>query len=176
MLAETLAHLVERGVDPSGIKQAKGLEKVALIGEAVEKLIETDEAKREYLGRARAVSRVYKAILPDRASSEFTADVVLITVLAERIRSLMPKPDISAIMQDVEDLLDRSVAPIPYETPENPEIIDISQIDFDKLRAKFDTGKQRTEAERLRALLSQKLSGWSPETRHGRTSSTASRS
>lgn len=159
MLAETLAHLVERGVDPSGIKQAKGLEKVALIGEAVEKLIETDEAKREYLGRARAVSRVYKAILPDRASSEFTADVVLITVLAERIRSLMPKPDISAIMQDVEDLLDRSVAPIPYETPENPEIIDISQIDFDKLRAKFDTGKQRTEAERLRALLSQKLSG-----------------
>jgi len=158
ILAETQAYLFERGVDPSEIKQAKGLEKVALIGEAVEKLIETDEAKREYLGRARAVSRVYKAILPDRASSEFTADVVLITVLAERIRSLMPKPDISAIMQDVEDLLDRSVAPIPYETPENPEVIDISQIDFDKLRAKFDTGKQRTEAERLRALLSQKLS------------------
>ena len=158
MLAETLAYLAERGVDPSEIKQAKGLEKAALIGEAVEKLIETDEAKREYLGRARAVSRVYKAILPDRASSEFTGDVVLITVLAERIRSLMPKPDISAIMQDVEDLLDRSVAPIPYETPENPEVIDISQIDFDKLRAKFDTGKQRTETERLRALLSQKLS------------------
>lgn len=158
MLAEILAYLVERGVDPSEIKQAKGLEKVALIGEAVEKLIETDEAKREYLGRARAVSRVYKAILPDRASSEFTADVVLITVLGERIRSLMPTPDISAIMQDVEDLLDRSVAPISYEAPENPEIIEISQIDFDKLRAKFDTGKRRTEAERLRVLLNQKLS------------------
>ncbi|MBU3000018.1 type I restriction endonuclease subunit R [Roseovarius nubinhibens] len=158
MLVEALAYLLERGVDPSEIKQARGLEKVALIGEAVEMLIVTDEAKREYLGRARAVSRVYKAILPDRASSEFTADVVLTTVLAERIRSLMPKPDISAIMQDVEDLLDRSVAPIPYETPENPEIIDIGQIDFDKLRAKFATGNKRTEAERLRALLSQKLS------------------
>ncbi len=69
----------------------------------------------------------------------------------------MPKPDISAIMQDVEELLDRSVAPIPYETPEDPEAIDISQIDFDKLRAAFATGKQRTEAERLRALLRQKL-------------------
>jgi len=79
-------------------------------------------------------------------------------VLADRIRSLMPKPDISSIMQDVEDLLDRSVAPIPYEPPEEPELIDIGQIDFDKLREKFNTGKQRTEAERLRALLSQKLS------------------
>lgn len=157
IIAETLAYLVERGVDPYDIKQAKGLEKTAQIGEAVEKLIDSDAAKRDYLGRARVVVRVYKTILPDAAAVEFSPNAVLISVLAERIRSLMPKPDISSIMQDVEDLLDRSVAPIPYEPPEEPEIIDIGQIDFDKLREKFDTGKKRTEAERLRALLSQKL-------------------
>lgn len=157
IMAATLAYLMDREIDPAAIKAAKGLEKAALIGEAVEKLIESDEAKREYLSKARAVSRVYKAILPDRASTEFTADAVLVSVLAERIRSLMPKPDISAIMQDVEDLLDRSVAPIPYETPEDAEIVDISQVDFEKLRQKFDSGKKRTEAERLRALLNQKL-------------------
>jgi len=157
IMAATLAYLMDREIDPAAIKAAKGLEKVALIGEAVEKLIESDEAKREYLSKARAVSRVYKAILPDRASTEFTADAVLVSGLAERIRSLMPKPDISAIMQDVEDLLDQSVAPIPYETPENAEIVDISQVDFEKLRQKFDSGKKRTEAERLRALLNQKL-------------------
>lgn len=157
IIAATLAYLSERGVDPVAIKAALGLDKVSLIGDAVERLIETDEAKREYLSNARAVSRVYKAILPDSASTEFTPDAVLISVLAERICSLMPKPDISSIMQDVEDLLDRSVAPIPYEPPGEPEIIDISKIDFDKLREKFDTGKKRTEAERLRALLSQKL-------------------
>lgn len=157
LVALVIAYLQERGIDPPAIKQAKGLEKLALVGDAVEALIKTDEAKREYLTKARAVSRVYKAILPDPASSEFSADVVLISVLADRIRSLMPQPDIRAIMQDVEDLLDRSVAPIPYETPEDPEVIDISLIDFDKLRAKFDTGKKRTEAERLRAILNQKL-------------------
>lgn len=157
IIAETLAYLVERGVHPEEIKRAKGLEKTALVGEAVEKLIDSDSAKRDYLGRARIVARVYKAILPDAAAIEFSPDAVLISVLAERIRSLMPKPDISSIMQDVEELLDRSVAPIPYEPPEDPELIDIGQIDFDKLRQKFDTGKQRTEAERLRALLSQKL-------------------
>lgn len=157
IIAETLSYLVERGVDPDEIKRAKGLEKTALIGEAVEKLIDSDAAKRDYLSRARVVARVYKAILPDAAAIEFSPDAVLISVLAERIRSLMPKPDISSIMQDVEDLLDRSVAPIPYEPPEDPELIDIGQIDFETLREKFNTGKQRTEAERLRALLSQKL-------------------
>lgn len=157
IIAATLSYLDERGVDATEIKSALGLEKAALIGEAVEKLIETDEAKREYLSKARAVSRVYKAILPDNASTEFTPDAVLISVLAERIRSLTPQADISSVMQDVEDLLDRSVAPIPYAPPDEPEVIDISQIDFDKLRAKFHTGKKRTEAERLRALLSQKL-------------------
>ncbi|WP_340239543.1 HsdR family type I site-specific deoxyribonuclease [Sulfitobacter pontiacus] len=157
IIAEALSYLVERNVNPHEIKRAKGLEKVALIGEAVEELIDSDAAKRDYLGRARIVARVYKAILPDASAIEFSPDAVLISVLAERILSLMPKPDISSIMQDVEDLLDRSVAPIPYEPPEDPELIDIGQIDFDKLREKFDTGKQRTEAERLRALLSQKL-------------------
>lgn len=158
ILAHTLGYLEDRGIDPEAIKEAKGLEKVALMGGAVEALIDTDEAKRDYLSKARVVSRVFKAVLPDRASSEFAADVVLISVLAERIKSLMPQPDISAIMQEVEDLLDRSVAPVPYQPPDDPQIIDISQIDFEELRKKFDGGKKRTEAERLRALLSQKLS------------------
>ena len=158
MVAESTAHMVERGVAPWKIKEAEGLNKVAFLEDAVEKLIATEEAKREYLRRARIVSRLYKAILPAPSSSDFSADVVLISVLAERIRSLMPIPKIRAVMRDVEDLLDRSVAPIPYETPENSVLKDISKIDFESLRKRFEEGKKRTEVERLRALLSQKLS------------------
>ena len=69
----------------------------------------------------------------------------------------MPQPDITAFMQDMEDLLDRSVAPIPYSKPEELEVIDISAVDFDKLRAMFDARSKRTEAEKLRALLAEKL-------------------
>ena len=157
LVAAMLAYLEERSIDTGKIKRAQGLDKVALLDEAVEKLIGTDVEKRDYLSRARTAARVYKAILPDPAASEFSPDVVLISVLAERILALMPRPDITAIMQDVEDLLDRSVAPIPYATPEKPEVIDISAVDFDKLRAMFDTGSKRTEAEKLRALLAEKL-------------------
>jgi type I restriction enzyme R subunit len=157
LVAATLDYLVERDIDPNELQRATGFDKQALVGEAVEKLLGSDEAKRRYLDMARAVSRVFKAILPDQAAKEFTGDVVMISVLAEGIRSLMPKPDISAVMRDVEDLLDRSVAPIPYATPEKPEIIDISKVDFEALRKRFETGKKRTELERLRAFIGQKL-------------------
>ena len=62
-------------------------------------------------------------------------------------------------MRQVDELLDESVAPVPYViTDEDDEpLFDLSQIDFDKLKARFAKGKKRTEAEKLRALLNQKL-------------------
>jgi type I restriction enzyme R subunit len=164
-LIEYLAHLIaeatsscgERGIDTGKIKAAKGFDKVALLQDAVEALIETDETKRSFLGIARAISRVFKAILPDKEASAFAPDAVLFSVLAQKIKSLTPTPDISAVMGQVEDLLDRSVAPLPYSFPEDEELLDISQIDFEKLKEKFETGRKRTEAEKLRALLNQKL-------------------
>ncbi len=157
LIAEATSFCGQRGIDTGKIKQAQGFDKVALLQDAVEALIENDETKRAFLGTARAISRVYKAILPDAAASEAAPDAVLFSVLAQKIKSLTPAPDISAIMGQVEDLLDRSVAPVPYSFPDDAQSLDISQIDFEKLKEKFETGKKRTEAEKLRALLNQKL-------------------
>jgi type I restriction enzyme, R subunit len=159
LIAQALAFLTEYGVEAEKIKAAEGFNKIALLDDAVEKLIETDEIKKAYHGLARAVSRVYRAILPDPVVSEVSADAVLISVLSQKIKSLSPPVDISHVMEQVEDLLDSSVAPIPYvisDTDDEP-LFDLSQIDFDKLKKKFDTGRKRTEAEKLRALLNQKL-------------------
>ncbi|WNK01067.1 type I restriction endonuclease subunit R [Thalassospiraceae bacterium LMO-JJ14] len=157
--AQAIAFLVERGIDPAAIKEAQGFEKIALLDDAVEKLIDTDENKRTYLGMAAAVSRVYRAILPDPLAKELITDAVLVSVLAQKIKSLAPPVNISHIMDQVEDLLDRSVAPIPYviEDMDEEKLFDLSQIDFDKLKEKFAKGRKRTEAEKLRALLNQKL-------------------
>lgn len=159
LLADAIAFLVKRGIDPAAIKEAQGFDKIALLDDAVEKLIDTDETKKSYLGMAAAVSRVYRAILPDPLAKELVADAVLVSVLAQKIKSLAPPVDISHIMDQVEDLLDRSVAPIPYiiEDGDEEKLFDLSQIDFDKLKERFAKGRKRTEAEKLRALLNQKL-------------------
>jgi len=159
LVAQAITFLVERGIEPAAIKEAQGFEKIALLDDAVEQLIDTDETKKTYLGMAATVSRVYRAILPDPLTKEVVADAVLVSVLAQKIKSMAPPVDISHVMEQVEDLLDRSVAPVPYiiEEPDPDKLFDLSQIDFEKLKEKFAKGRKRTEAEKLRALLNQKL-------------------
>jgi type I restriction enzyme R subunit len=166
-LVEHLKHLLARGVtflsqkqiDAGAIKSAEGFKKVALLDDAVEKLLESEDTRKAFLNLARTASRVFRAVLPDPSANELAPDAVLLSVLAQKIKALEPEVDISEVMKDVDDLLDRSVAPVPYVIEETDEekLFDLSQIDFEKLKERFDKGKKRTEAEKLRALLSQKL-------------------
>ena len=159
LIAKGLAFLTERGVDSKAIQAAEGFEKVAKLDDAVEKLLDTDEHKKRFLSLAGAISRVYRAILPDPAANGLAPDAVLMSVLAQKIKALVPPVDISHVMGQVEDLLDRSVAPVPYlirESDDEP-LHDLSKIDFEKLKERFAKGRKRTEAEKLRALLNYKL-------------------
>lgn len=160
LLVQLGALCLERGIDCGKIKAAQGFEKVALLDDAVEVLIATEELKNAFMAKVVTACRVYRAVLPDSMASQVTPDVVLFSVLAQKIRSLTPAADISQVMDQVADLLDRSVAADPYVMPSGATkqpLVDLSQIDFDKLREKFKQSRKRTEAEKLRALISEKL-------------------
>lgn len=159
LLARGVAFLSEHGVNAQAIKEAQGFEKVAKLDDAVEQLIASEEIKNNFLGQARLVSRVYRAILPDPEANGLAPDAVLISVIAQKIKALAPPVDISEVMQQVEELLDRSIAPVPYIIKEDDDqpLHDLSKIDFEKLKERFNQGRKRTEAEKLRALLSMKL-------------------
>ena len=159
LLARGGAFLSEHGVNAQAIKDAQGFEKVAKLDDAVEQLIANEETKNSFMSQARIVSRVYRAILPDPDANELAPDAVLISVIAQKIKALTPPVDISEVMQQVEELLDRSIAPVPYIIKEDDDqpLYDLSKIDFEKLKEKFNQGRKRTEAEKLRALLSMKL-------------------
>ncbi|WP_376694553.1 type I restriction endonuclease subunit R [Wenzhouxiangella sp. EGI_FJ10409] len=159
LLVESFNFLREQGVDPEAIKAAQGFEKIQLLKDAVEKLLVDEETRKRYLNLARLTSRVYKAILPDPVAEAVSPDAVLVSVIAQRIKALEPEADISDVMRQVDELLDESVAPVPYviQDEDDEPLFDLSRIDFEKLKAKFAKGKKRTEAEKLRALLNQKL-------------------
>lgn len=144
----------EVGVDLGAIKAADdAFLKVKLLGDAVEALIETEESKKTFLNMASKIVRVFKAIKPDPICLEVIADVSLLCVLAQKIRELSPAGDISEVMRDVETLLDDSIATEGYviaaqqAEPGAEPLIDLSKIDFDKLKAKFRKARKRTEAE-----------------------------
>lgn len=137
--------------------------RIAKIEVAVDKLVVNDETRKNYLTLASNASKLYKAILPDVLASTYTGLVAVCTQLVRRIRLLTPDPDISDLMEGVADLLDTSIGTRKYiiREPSGPyEVqgrIDLSQIDFDALKAEFAQAHKHTEAERLRGLVTSKV-------------------
>jgi type I restriction enzyme R subunit len=156
-IEEAAAFCAERGVVIEPILQSEGYERIALMDDAVDKIIVNDELKSKYLALASNVDRLFKAILPDTRAGEFGPKRKVFTVLAEKIRALTPEADISEVMGAVEDLLDESVSAKGYVIREPGMFYDLSKIDFEALKQQFDKGRKRTEAARLRSTINAKL-------------------
>ena len=157
--AQTFA--ARHGVSLDAIAGAQGFARIGLIDDAVEALLASDADKKHYLHLATQVARLFKAILPDPLAHELAPMAVLVSYLAAKIRAETGQPDISAVMDDVEALLNDSIATEGYHigpasTPE--ALINLSEIDFKTLQDKFDQGgHKRTEAEKLRRLIQGRL-------------------
>jgi type I restriction enzyme R subunit len=145
------------GVSLSDIQVTpQGFPRIRALDDAREALLVNDETKRQFLSHTRDVLRLFKAILPDVRANEYRGETAVLNIIAAKIRLLMPAPDISEVMEDVERLLDTSVSAEEYVIrDEGP--IDLGQIDFEALQRRFAHGKKRTESERLRATIERKL-------------------
>ena len=150
-----------RGVHLEAIAQAQGFERISLIDDAVEAFLATEADKKHYLQLASRVARLFKAVLPDPLASALAPLAVLVSYLAAKIHAETDPPDISAVMNDVEELLNDSIATEGYRIrpASNPEaLVNLSEIDFEALQAKFAHGHKRTEAQKLKTLIESKLS------------------
>jgi type I restriction enzyme R subunit len=155
------AELSERyDVDLDELRGATGFEFIALRDAAVEALLIDDEVREAFLTSARRARKLFKAVLPDPIAASLQGTVAVIRVLAERILDLGrgERPDISDVSDAVDALLDRSVGAEEYviraaaEGVDSDPLIDLSQIDFDALAARF-AGRKRSETERFASLL-----------------------
>ena len=150
----------ERGVDPAAIQEATGFDREKLKDDSVAAFVVNDEIRRRFLHLAGNVDRLFKSLLPDVAANEFSAICKVFSVIAAKIRSDLPTADISDVMEEVSTLLDYSISTQGYvikPSATTANYIDLSQIDFETLRAKFDKGRKATEAQRLRGAIAQKL-------------------
>jgi len=165
----------ERGVDLDGILKADGFQKIAYLDDAAEHLVDkqaeaavddaveqvilNDELKKKFLSLANQVIRLFKAILPDPAANEFAPIKSCLAVLADKIRNFTEEASIDEIMDQVGELLDESIATKGYviHSTESTSLLDLSQIDFDALKAHFESGRKRTEAEKIKQAVGGKL-------------------
>lgn len=159
-LEDARAFATAHGFSLEAIAKAQGFERIGRIDEAVEAILVSENDKKQFLQIASRVSRLFKAILPDPMANELAPLSVLVAYIAARIRAQTDPPDISSVMGDVEELLNDSIATEGYHIgpASRPDaLINLSEIDFEALQAKFAQSHKHTEAEKLRRLIEGKL-------------------
>ena len=160
LIVKATAFCAGVGVNTFDIQLAQGFERIQKMDDAVEILIAPQERKREFLSLASAINLTFRAILPDAAASEFGPARALFSALADKITGVGGEVDISGVLDDVDRLLDESVAAEGYVIRERPagyKLYDLSKIDFEKLKKKFAQGHKHTEAQKLQAVIKRQL-------------------
>jgi type I restriction enzyme R subunit len=165
-VAQLIAFCAGVGVDLPAMRDADGFDHIAKRDAAVEALLVDEETRNDFIVKARQARKLFKALLPNQRAAAQQRNVAAIRVLHERIVDVTrpPEPDVSAVHDAVDALLDRSVGAEEYviraaaEGVKPDPLIDLSLIDFDGLAARF-AGRRRAETDRLAQLLRQQAIG-----------------
>jgi type I restriction enzyme R subunit len=151
---------VANGVDLSAIEASTtALSRLTLVGTAADTLLAPDERRKGFLAQARLVERIYTAIKPHKRAIEFAVRMSTVTALSEKIRETTTPPttDLSAVLQRIGEVLDRSIEGVEMVRDPGPAI-DLSRIDFRALAAKFRNSKTKNlDLERLKAAIRAQL-------------------
>lgn len=159
-----IAFCTEHGVDIAKTESAAGLEKVQLIGDAVDAMISPDPLRKEFLAHERLIRTLFQAIKPDPAVLEFVSRVYCLGVIADEIRLRTGgsnQSNISAVMAKVNELLDESIAADGFNIRADGDgraIIDLAKIDFEKLAKRFKQSKKKNiDLEQLKSAIRAQL-------------------
>ncbi|MBU0614020.1 type I restriction endonuclease subunit R [Patescibacteria group bacterium] len=155
-LAESKQFCDDLSISIESIRKAPELEKLKLISDAVNSILATEEKKKHYLTLTSTVSRLFRAILPDKHATSYLPQVSALKVIQARILALLPPTDIEEIGREIEKLLDESIETEGYNI-RSLATVDLSQIDFEKLREQFEKDQKNIINEALKTKIGDKL-------------------
>lgn len=136
-----------------------GFEKIGQIDDAVDILVGTEEHKKRFSQLAGLAWRLFKSILPDAKAYQFEEPCQLLHSLDKKIKALAPPVSIDQVMSGIEQVLDLSIDAEGYIISDNQDnTIDLSGLDFEKMRQDFEKKHKNTEVQKLKNKVEQVLS------------------
>lgn len=161
VIEETKNYLFELGYTLQELIDANGFQKIAEIAKAVDLVYKSDDTKKKYEIMAREVFKKYKAILHKKdIANRYMQTKEAIDVIYSRIQDNVENADIAEIMLKIQGIVDASVNNIVAEPTPNSlqKFIDLSGLDFDKLKANFlQSDKKNTTVQLLKDKIEQRL-------------------
>jgi len=153
-------HSIDIDIDAI-LKAESYYDRVALLQGVGEKVWASAETYEQFMTFVDEIIKQVDDIVPHKEASEFIPYRQLFVTIARSANeaTYVFESDIQDIAKDIGDVLDDSVLTVNWAIRHDPmqELYDLSRIDFEALKRRFDDGRKRTTVERLRAVTNRHL-------------------
>jgi type I restriction enzyme R subunit len=140
-------HLRKCGFDSARLRGAKGFARIEALRDAVDALCVSDEEKRRYEIMARQVFARFKALLMEPSSFAYAARHDDIEAIYKKLEEKRDTADVTEVLKELHKLVNEAIrAQQPGDDHAEGLTVDLSQIDFEKLREEFVKKVRRKHA------------------------------
>jgi type I restriction enzyme R subunit len=153
-------HLKGLGFDASRLTGATGFTRIEALRDAVDALCTSDEAKRRFEIMARQVFIRFKALLMEPSAFAYAERHDNIEAIYKKLQEKRDTADVTELLKELHKIVNEAIrAQAPGEDHAEGLKVDLSQIDFAKLRNEFAGKVRRKHAalQDIRDLVDRKL-------------------
>jgi type I restriction enzyme R subunit len=153
-------HLLSLGFDPKMLVGAKGFARIEGLRAAVDVLYTSDEAKRRFEIMARQVFIRFKALVTEPSAEAYAERHDNIEAIYKKLEERRDTADVTSVLKELHKIVNEAIrAQEPGEDHAEGLTVDLSKIDFAKLRDEFASKVKRKRAalQDIRDIVEAKL-------------------
>lgn len=154
------AHLLALGFDASRLQGATGFTRIEALRDAVDAVYTSDEAKRRFEIMARQVFTRFKALLMEPSALAYAERHDNLEVIYKKLQEKRDTADVTEVLKALHRIVNEAIrAAAPGADHAEGLKVDLSRIDFEKLRDEFASKVRRKHAalQDIRDVVEKKL-------------------
>jgi type I restriction enzyme R subunit len=153
-------HLKNLGFDSKRLVGSKGFERIEALRDAVEALYTSDEAKRRFEIMAREIFSRFKALLMEPSVFQYAERHDHIETIYKKLGERRDTSDVTDVLKEIHRIVNQAIRASETGVDQAAGVtLDLSRIDFEKLRDEFSkkVRRKKTALEDIRKIIQKKL-------------------
>ena len=147
------------GFDPVSLCGAEGFDRITALRDAVNTLYSSDEAKRRFEIMAREIFARFKALLMEPSAFAYAERHDNIEAIYKKLEERRDTADVTDVLKELHRIVNEAIrATGPGEDHAEGLAVDLSQIDFERLRKEFaKVTRKNSVLKDIREIVESKL-------------------
>lgn len=138
-------YLLELGFDLKLLLEAKPMERIALLEDAVDAICLNEASRTQFGIMARQVFNKYKALFPEKQAKRYTKKYNALSAIYNQIHENIKTADITEVIARLQEVVDANIVVQTDVAKESSTVVDLTTLDFDKLKAMFQKTKRKNK-------------------------------